>query len=695
LTLAAEFLRSVLGLLLAALLVWAPGAFFRRLARRRWDVFEEFLAGVLLWSASGLLLAHLERFSLFGAAALVAGAVLVFGFALRRFGAQDESARRPALAWPFGLLACVAAFTYLPPFETFIAASDSTMYLSAGVYLARHGSLAVPDRIGAELDPFQRQRNFPSVGLLGTGPFIRLAGGLVKRSRDDPEAAPAFFPLAPVWVALFTSLGDLRAGPLVAPFFQALAVWAVALFAAEAGGGAAGVGTWLLLVTNFAFWWYGRFLLSEPLAAFLLWGGLVELARARSRGREALVLAGFALAASGFARTEVVVLEAAAGVLIAFWGAPRLAAIGRSLPGIAAWLGVSGWVALQVAANPSHHQAYFATDLAFARLRLSLLWGAGLPEMVAAAALALLVLSGLLALRKGARVARYWLRGAAVFAVGGALGLYALLGGDFSPGRGMRWIAAYLGFPVLALSALGALQCLRGRLRLPPFGVIVWALAAMVFIVNPHVALNHPWAIRRFLVQVIPGLLVLAGLGAAVLVGPGTATKKRTAGALGLVLGAALFAGRPILSLRDKPFYRDTLAAVERLSDSLEPGANVVVESLLADWELQIPLWLVYGHETIMAHAPGPYWQAIAYTLTKPEQSRPLYWLTFGPRGYVTPPRVFGLSFQLVTEVPLAVGLPAQATDGPPANAFLMRTNLRLYKITRWKLPAKGPGSLR
>ncbi len=692
---AAEFLRSALGILLAALLVWAPGTLFCRLARRRWDVFREFLAGVLLWSASGLLLTHLELFSLWAAASLVATSVLGFGFALRRLGGQGASHGRPAPAWLFGLLACVAALTYLPPFETFIAASDSTMYLSAGVHLARHGSREVADRIGAELDPLQRYRNFPSVGLLGTGPFIRLAGGLVKRNRDDPKAVPGFFPLAPVWVAFFTSTGDLRAGPLVAPFFEALAVWAVALFAAEVGGVSAGAATWVLLVTNFALWWYGKFLLSEPLASFLLWGGLVELARAKSSGREAFLLAGFALAASGFARTEVVVLEAAAAVLIAFWGVPRLAAIEGFLPGIAAWLAVSGWVGLQVAANPSHHQAYFATDLAFARLRLSLLWGARLPEIVGAAALALVLLSGVLALRKGAKAARYWLRGAAVFAVGCALGLYAILGGDFSPGRGMRWIAAYLGFPALALSALGAAQVLRRRFTLPPLGVIVWALAALVFVVNPHVALNHPWAIRRFLVEVIPGLLVLAGLGAAALVGPGSASRKRSATAMGLVLVAALFEGRPIFNLWDKPFYRDTLAAVERLSDSLEPGANVVVESMLANWELQIPLWLVYGHETIMAHAPGPYWRGIAYTLTKPEQSRPLYWLTSGPRGYVTPPRVFGLSFEHVADVPLALGLPAHATDGPPAKALLMHTNLKLYKITRWKLPAKGPGSSR
>lgn len=692
---AAELLRSALGLFLAALLAWAPGALFFRLGRSCRDIFREFLTGVLLWSASGLLLTHLEVFSLWAAASIVASAAAGGGWALRRFGACGASERKLAPAWLFGLLASGAALTYLPPFDTFVGASDSTMYLSAGVHLARHGSLEVPDRIGAELDPLERHRNFPSVGLLGTGPFIRLAGGLLKRNRDDPRAVPAFFPLAPVWVAFFTSLGDLRAGPLVAPFFEALAVWAVALFAAEAAGVAAGVATWLLLVTNFAFWWYGRFLLSEPLATFLLWGGLVELAKARREVRGALVLAGFALAASGFARTEVLVLEGAAAVLIASWDVPGMAAIKRLLPGIAAWLAVSICVALQVAANPSHHQAYFATDLAFARLRLSLLWGAGSPEMVAAAVLVLVALSGILALRKGGKAGRYWLKGASVLAVGAALGLYAILGGDFSPGRGMRWIAAYLGFPVLALGALGVVQLLRGKFRIPSLGVLIWALAAVVFTVNPHVALKQPWAIRRFLVEVIPGLLVLAGLGAGSLMGPGTARRRRVACAFAIVLVAAFLQGRTILSLRDKPIYRNTLSTLERLSDILEPSADVVVESMLANWELQIPLWLVFGHETIMAHAPGPYWRAIAYTLTKPEQGRPLYWLTFGPRGYVTPPRVFGLSFEQVAEMPLVLGLPAHATDGPPAKALLMHAYLKLYKISRWKLPAKPQGSPR
>ena len=110
------------------------------------------------------------------------------------------------------------------------------MYVNAGVHLARTGAYDVPGTIAPLLAPELARTLFASVGLFDQGPYVRLPGGLLMKSRDTDVATPAFFPLVSTWTGLFAAVGGPALAPAVAPIGMGLAVWALALFAGETFG---------------------------------------------------------------------------------------------------------------------------------------------------------------------------------------------------------------------------------------------------------------------------------------------------------------------------------------------------------------------------------------------------------------------------------------------------------------------------
>src|SRR5262249_13891434 len=151
-----------------------------------------------------------------------------------------------------------------------------------------------------------------SVGTFDQGPYLRLPGGLLMRTRNADSATPAFFPLLPAWVGTLAALGGIALAPAVASIGTALAVWALTLFAGECLGLGTAMVTALALLGNFAVWWFGRFPMSEPLTVAFVWGGLVFL------GRGAPFAAGLMLGIGGVARAETLGFVVAA---LAWWGA--------------------------------------------------------------------------------------------------------------------------------------------------------------------------------------------------------------------------------------------------------------------------------------------------------------------------------------------------------------------------------------
>jgi len=275
------FVLRVAGFL--ALLVSA-GWMAARVERRGVDLFAAIWWGLAITSVAGVLLARSGRFSLTALGAAVAAAGVLAAAIDRVRGPATSSPASAGTVAPWvprvAGLAAVATFAWCwPPFETFMAAADSTMYVDAGIHLARTGSYEVADTVTPLVPPDAKRLLFASVGLFDQGPYVRLPGGLLMGARDATSATPAFFPLLSTWTGILAALGGPSLAPAIAPLGVGLAVWAVTLFAGETFGVAAAVTTALIFVANFAVWWFGRFAMSEPLTIAFLWGAFVFLGR--------------------------------------------------------------------------------------------------------------------------------------------------------------------------------------------------------------------------------------------------------------------------------------------------------------------------------------------------------------------------------------------------------------------------------
>jgi hypothetical protein len=674
---------------LAWLLVEPPGWALARLAGLRADRFTRIWAGIVVTSVLGLGLARAGWFSL--PALLVGlGGLVVLGAAAAP-PARGSTPPRAGVPRGCGVVAVLAALGVLawsfPPYDTTIAAADSTMYVSAGVHLARTGSLSVADDVVPLLPREAATVLFTSLGFLNRGPFVRLPGGLLMSTLEAPRAVPAFFPLLPVWTGILTLGGGPAAAPLAAPLFSALGVSAIVLLTGEVFGLLAAVSAGLALLANFALWWFARFTMPEPLALAAAWAGFALLRRADAAGdRRLAALAGAVLGLAGLARTEMFLFVGAAMVLAWAWhrGPAAMAEVG------------GGFLALVVVAllngesSPSHHLTYLRNDLAlnvagayFGATSAGLLGVAGVAAVLI---LVLLVVLGLVAALRGRRRGIGSMRGLVRFAgplaLLVALAVYVRVGGDFLPWRDLGWLAAYCSWPLLALAAAGAPLVWRRDGFAVRVAAWAAAIAAVVFLLNPRVAAYQPWAIRRFLPLVIPAAAVAGGAALAWIAE--RRSRLVALALLGLVVGLEV---RPVLGVRGLGYYDGDLATVERLAARIPANAIVGIDSSIADIQLQVPLWLVTGRESLMLNEGGQRWQSVMRGLLG--SGRPVMWISSGRE----PPRNVGdVEIQVLEpDLDVTVRLPDAPADTPPTSRVNRLVPLRLYAVTGLRASSSEP----
>ena len=165
--------------LAAYVFLLAPGqAWFRGRAASTPRLFARVALSALLTTILGLGLAALEMFSLPRLVVVTAlTALLGYVFVAR---VRDDAPGAAASSGAGPLIFVLVLCTYWPPFETHLAASDSTSYLAAGVHLARAHKLWKHDELVEELSPLARQTLFFSVmGYPWKPPYARMPGGLV------------------------------------------------------------------------------------------------------------------------------------------------------------------------------------------------------------------------------------------------------------------------------------------------------------------------------------------------------------------------------------------------------------------------------------------------------------------------------------------------------------------------------------
>jgi hypothetical protein len=149
----------------------------------------------------------------------------------------------------------------------------------------------------------------------------------------------------------------------------------------------------------------------------------------------------------------------------------------------------------------------------------------------------------------------------------------------------LYWVIWYIGLPALVLATLAAAVLARrlARGRAPewllPYGMIAWTSVLVLYL--PGITPDHPWASRRLIAVVIPGLLLFAVWGTS-----WTMRRVRRGGygpraVRWISVGAAALLVTPVVAVSAGIMVSRTdqgeLAAVQGMCDRIGPGRPVVV----------------------------------------------------------------------------------------------------------------------
>ncbi|MEO3871298.1 hypothetical protein ABGB18_20995 [Nonomuraea sp. B12E4] len=485
------------------------------------------------------------------------------------------------------------AFNLLMHSEQVVIRRDPATYAQYAAWIAGHGSLPVPVQAEAfgGADPWLL---FDSVG------FYPADGAVV----------PQFMPGPPM---LFAA-GDWLGAPfLVPPLLGALAALTLAGVVARLAGARWAVPAALAFAVSMPILYTSRTTFSEIPSMILLFGGLALAHDAlagpnRARALLAGLVAGLAVLVRVDGLRDVLPVLAFAGLLIAMRRSARArAALGPPLlAGLVAGAGL-GLLAAYLLAR--QYLSYLSGSVR----PLLLICGAVLVLTVAGTALAP-ILSRLrlprwaptagaaaVVLLMAALYARPWFQTVTRQPVNADdLRTYEMIkqtqranglpldGTRLYFENSLHWVVWYVGLPVVVLATIAAALLVRRLLRdgtpfewLLPLAVVGWT--TVTTLIRPEITPDHPWAARRLVPVVIPGLILLAtwalARGRERLPERGRRWGVAAAVLLVLVPPAVTSIGTAFT-----PVERGEAAAVEAMCARIPPDASVlIVERVTGD----------------------------------------------------------------------------------------------------------------
>jgi len=667
---------------------WAPAVLFRRLA-----------LGLLVAGWAGVALAELGRFS---ALTLVAVLALLTA-ALGGYAALDPRRRgrwrclgRPG-AWgsrrelaALAALLALAVALFAHPGEDVLGARDPGIYFATGMAIAGQGGVLQHDwaleALGADLGDaslnwwlFQSVHGWP----------LRFPGQLFARDLAHGIVEPGFLPWYPVAVAFAVDTTGPAAGLWVNPALAALAVLAVYLTGRSLFGAAVAWAGAVLLLLDLAQVWFARYTLAEPATQLLVWTGLYALvALARRPTLAAGALAGLAWAGTLLVRVDSVLLVPPVAAYLA-WQARAPA---RRRPALLA-LGLIGLGGAHFAFHAWRFAPGYAT-MTFSGATLAVAAGGVAAALVAAALAWLLLPVGasatapdarrrvalLIAVLALAALAAYALRPALASPVGADERAALDIAARESLVR-LGWYATPLG---LALAVVGAGRLLWSggwRQAAPVLGLLGLSLA--FYLPNPLVSSDQPWAARRYLPVVLPGLLLVAAYGAAAIgswLGRGVRAPRGVGTGLAGLLCLAVAAGEwrattPVAAYRE---HAGTVAQIEALAALFPPDAIVLFPRSAAGMRLSLPLQYLGDRAAFVLPAEEPVEGVLSVVRRWRAEDRPVYWVVPLGTRFPTPA---GVRFAPAGQFAFETAQLERPLDRLPTHAEALRFDLQLYRI--------------
>jgi hypothetical protein len=557
------------------------------------------------------------------------------------------------LAGTIAVAVAFAAWQIAERTEQIIYLRDPSTYLQVAYWIAHHGSLPIPDSLAAFGGPH------PGLGFASSNYYPRGTG-----------IVPQFMTGMPLVLTAAIWLGGIPAALVATPLIGGCAVLSFGGLAGRLVGPRWAPVAAAILALSLPEQYTSRASFSEPLAQVLLFGGLCLLAdslvvyhgRAQSSSDwpgQDMVLA--ALAGLALGLTILVRIDGLSDILpaVPFLGVLLAARRRQAIPfGVGLVIGVGYGLA------DGYLKSRPYLDLETPSLR---------PLALIVALVVLLTLAGVaVTLSRAARnqakrilatKAVRWLPAAAaavtvVIFIGFAVRpLVQTVAGETDPtsiayvaelqklahlpvnGRrqyyedSLYWVIWYLGVPAVLLGAFGLAvlvrRCTKALLtwKDPAAVARVWALPAMItlwvivtVLWRPAVAPDQPWASRRLVPFVLPGL-ILAALWAAAWLKDQASQPGRTRITAGIVatccvaslliptalttldLGVTKKSGLTAHGMAFRTIGAGELTAVNKLCAAIGPNASVVIlDSLTADRFAQVIRGICDTPAAILTH---------------------------------------------------------------------------------------------
>ena len=582
-------------------------------------LFLAVAASVMAAAWVALVLAELGRFSLAGAAAVLAAAcavALVLG--RRRLGAPVRRPRSWREVLPATAILGLALVLQARPTEYLLGGRDPGTYVAAMAVIARTGGIAYTDpgvlsipREDVEL--FFRE---PAAADYNWGRFM----GFPLERPETGRVVPEFFHLFPAFGAyLFQAMG-VKGALATPPIFGILGTLAVFFAFRRILGPAPALLAALLLAANVVQVWFARYPVSEGLSQFLVFTAFLAVARwERSRAAVFGVLAGIALGLSLLVRIDGVLVAAplaayllvrrargdldaqpAAAVLLPFGALGLHATLHAAL--------FARKYVVSIATRPYWRQpveVWLVAVVTLAALGLALYrFGPRLvrraeahQETLRAGITLALVLLALYAyfLRPAlsAWAGADWNDPARAVTFGrgllGALGFTHLAAHDAQSLVRLGWFVTPLG---IALGVLGLLAMVRDWRREYLFPVLTALAFSAFYFYKLRVYNDYFFALRRFVPVILPCLLGFAAYGLGRMAAPGGWRRLAAAG-MAVGLGASYL--RQTAPLARYVDWKGSVRFVADVARRFGPDDVVIFEQKQSIHLLSLPLWAVHG----------------------------------------------------------------------------------------------------
>jgi len=560
-------------------------------------------------------------------------------FALRQRPASwpGSGGRKPVPWWAVAATVAVAvafaAWQIAERTQQVIVLRDQAAYLQTAYWIAHHGSLPIPLDAGA-FGAAHPGLTFASVGYYPAG------SGLVPQGMIGLPLVLA----AGIW------LGGVTAALVITPLIGACAVLSFGGLAGRLAGARWAPAAAAALALSLPEQYTSRGTFGEPLVQVLLFGGLCLLidsliitrqpgASAATPGQDR-VLAGLAGLTLGL--VSLVRIDGLSDILpaVAFGGVMLAARRRQAIP---FGLGLVAGVGYGLADGYLKARPYL--DLLASSLR---------PLALATAAVVLLTPAGMAAARRPAGLARLrgWLTAgripdwlpvsaaAVTVAVFAGFALRPLVRKAAGPyyQDALYWVIWYIGLPAVLLGVFGlAVLANRGTRRLLtwtdpdaearawglPLLIALWVIVTVLW--QPAISPDQPWASRRLVPFVLPGMILAAiwasawlreaagqggraRLTSAVVASCCVASLLIPATLTNLDLGSTAGPGGHLSArgMAFRPVGAGQLTAVARLCAAIGPDASVVIlDRLTADQFAQVTRGMCDTPTAVMDH-PAP-----------------------------------------------------------------------------------------